>query len=346
MKKSDQPIITIIVPVYNVEKYLKRCIDSLVVQELECIEIILIDDGSSDRSGEICEFYAKKDNRIQVVHEIHHGPSYARNKGLGLATGEYICFVDSDDEVNSSMMKEMYKIAKRSNREADVVVCNFMNNSTGEFRTVECGLKDEYLGKENIKDEILKRWYDKTETGLASVCNKMYRRSILETYDIQFDEELVRAEDYFFNFSVFRNAECVRSTKEPYYLYYQDNSNSIMHTVKKDWYWHWKKKHVRLIELNEELNFDIDEKRFWKPFSYNTHLYIMKIMHLVGSKENKEVRQIMEDELFCRACKIYSREYMLWVRTLDKLISIGALNTAYMLYRSIIILRRLLGKAI
>lgn len=343
---AQSPSVTIIVPVYNAEAYLERCVSSLIAQELDKIEIILVDDGSTDSSGSICDLYAKDDLRVQVIHSENRGPSHARNRGLKCAKGEYICFVDSDDEVKVSMMKEMYKLATKSEYKADVVVCNFMSNSTGTFRCIDCALKEEYRGNEIIKKEILKRYYDKTETGLASVCNKMYRKRYLETYKISFDEELGRAEDYFFNFSVLKNADCVRSTKESYYIYYQDNLASIMHTFKRDWYWHWRKKHVRLVQLNEELNFKIDEKKFWKPFSYQTHLYIMKMMYIEGQKGKAQIRQIMKDEIFCKACKVYSKDYRWWVKGLDKLISIRAFNLAYVMYRSMIVFRKMLGKTI
>lgn len=343
---SNRPAVTIIVPVYNSEMYLSRCLESLVVQELKDIEIVLVDDGSTDKSGKICDFYAQNDHRIQVIHDTNHGPSHARNRGLEIARGDYICFVDSDDTIDSLMLEEMYKIANEPDEGADVVVCNFMSNSIGDFRIVDCGLKEEYVGNENIKNEILKRYFDKTETGLASVCNKIYRKCILKRCNIRFDEELGRAEDYFFNFSVFKNAICVRSTKEAYYKYYQDNQNSIMHTFKENWYEHWKKKHLRLLDLNKDLNFRIDAIKFWRPFSYNTHLYIMRMKKVKGKTAKKKIRLIMQDEVFGKACQIYGKEYALWVRFMDKLISNRAFNIAYFVYDAMIVLRKMFGKII
>lgn len=100
-----QPLITVIVPVYNVEKYLRRCLDSIIRQTYQNLEILCIDDGSIDNSGEICEQYAARDARIKVIHQENQGLSTARNRGLDAAEGEYIAFVDSDDYI----LEDMYK---------------------------------------------------------------------------------------------------------------------------------------------------------------------------------------------------------------------------------------------
>lgn len=114
LKKEDMnkiPKVSIIVPIYNVEKYLDRCIQSLVNQTLNDIEIILVDDGSPDNCPSMCDEYAQKDNRIKVIHKQNAGLGYARNSGLEIAIGEYIAFVDSDDYVDTSMYETLYKKA-------------------------------------------------------------------------------------------------------------------------------------------------------------------------------------------------------------------------------------------
>ena len=101
--------ISIIVPVYNVEKYLEKCIDSILNQSYQNLEIILIDDGSTDNSGSICDEYKKKDQRVQVIHQKNQGQSSARNAGLNIAKGSYIGFVDSDDWIEQNMYEKLYK---------------------------------------------------------------------------------------------------------------------------------------------------------------------------------------------------------------------------------------------
>ena len=104
----ETALVSIIVPVYNVEKYLKKCVDSIINQTYKKIEIILIDDGSTDNSSIICDYYSKIDSRINVVHKKNGGLSDARNRGLDIANGEYICFIDSDDYVNLSFVEDLY----------------------------------------------------------------------------------------------------------------------------------------------------------------------------------------------------------------------------------------------
>ena len=107
MKKLEQPLISIIVPVYKVEKYLKRCVDSILTQTYQNMEVILVDDGSPDNCGAICDRYKETDNRVVVIHKKNGGLSDARNAGLDIATGEYIMFIDSDDFVEIDMMESM-----------------------------------------------------------------------------------------------------------------------------------------------------------------------------------------------------------------------------------------------
>ena len=116
------PIISIVVPIYNQEKYLEKCINSLLVQTYTELEIILVDDGSTDKSGAICDVFAQKDSRIKVIHKENGGLSDARNAGIDIARGEYIGFVDSDDYVAENIYEKMYNVLAENN--ADMVVCN------------------------------------------------------------------------------------------------------------------------------------------------------------------------------------------------------------------------------
>ena len=109
---SDNDLISIIIPIYNVEKYMEKCLNSVVNQTYNNIEIILIDDGSKDKSREICDNYAKKDNRIKVVHKENNGVSSARNTGIDMSKGKYITFIDSDDYIDTDYIETLYKISK------------------------------------------------------------------------------------------------------------------------------------------------------------------------------------------------------------------------------------------
>lgn len=124
-------MISVIVPVYNVESYLQESVDSILKQTYKDFEIILIDDGSEDLSGKICDKYAALDSRVKVIHTINQGQGAARNSGLSLAQGEYIAFVDSDDVVHPDYLKEMYRLAK--DNLADIVCCDSIKGTNPKF---------------------------------------------------------------------------------------------------------------------------------------------------------------------------------------------------------------------
>lgn len=126
------PKVSIIVPIYNVEKYLDRCVQTLLGQTLKDIEIIMVDDGSPDNCPKMCDEYAKKDSRVKVIHKQNAGLGYARNSGLDIATGEYVGFVDSDDYISVDMYEKLYAKAKEQN--VDAVLCSYYSESNGHLR--------------------------------------------------------------------------------------------------------------------------------------------------------------------------------------------------------------------
>lgn len=149
-------LISIVVPIYKVEQYLRQCLDSICLQSYNNIEIILVDDGSPDRCGKICDEYAEKDSRIQVIHKVNGGLSDARNAGIDIATGKYIAFVDSDDWIEKTMFENLYNTALKE--QADIVCCgryltdgehvfsqNFMSNSRSYNR--QDAIEEILLGK-------------------------------------------------------------------------------------------------------------------------------------------------------------------------------------------------------
>lgn len=173
MSKNNK-LISVIVPVYNVELYLGRCIDSIVNQSYKNLEIILIDDGSTDDSGSICDTYEEKDYRVKVVHKSNGGLSDARNTGVGIATGQYLCFVDSDDYIDHEMFEKM------------------LSHMTDEVDFVSCGTVDEYENRyrrntrENISDvwveiagDSLKEEFILDRNIKISACAKLYRREVI-----------------------------------------------------------------------------------------------------------------------------------------------------------------------
>lgn len=133
--KSDLPLISVIVPVYKAEAYLPQCVDSILGQSYSHLELILVDDGSPDKSGQLCDQYAQKDSRVRVLHKENGGASSARNAGITLANGEYFSFVDSDDWVSSSLLSTLYDLLARY--KADIAIGEFGDLSNREkYRSI------------------------------------------------------------------------------------------------------------------------------------------------------------------------------------------------------------------
>lgn len=209
--------ISIIIPVYNVEKYLAVCIESIIHQTYQNLEIILVNDGSTDNSPQICDNYAKKDQRVKVVHQKNGGLSDARNTGYSLMTGEYIAFVDSDDLISLDCYHTLLQILNKY--EADIVECNFVKfnnenelneldsmNLVEEFDT-EKGL--ELLIKEQLKQVVWNKLYK------AKVVNKLF-----------FEKGKIH-EDEFWTYKVFLQANKIVKTNKVLYFYRQQDK-SIM----------------------------------------------------------------------------------------------------------------------
>lgn len=168
-------LISVIVPVYNVEKYLHKCINSIINQTYKNLEIILIDDGSTDNSGKICDEYALKDNRIKVIHKENGGLSSARNAGLDICSGDYIGFVDSDDYIAEDMYEYLYVNFKKNN--ADVAMCNFYNVFENRIEK-SFSINDFDLSEQETMLSInLKYAYN----AFIAVWNKLYKKTIIKS---------------------------------------------------------------------------------------------------------------------------------------------------------------------
>lgn len=181
------PKISIIVPVFNVEKHLTKCIDSILSQTFRNFELILIDDGSHDQSGTICDKYAETDYRIRVVHQKNQGVSSARNNGVEISRGDYICFVDSDDYLDLNYLEQLIK------NEADIVLCGLVSE-TNKGNVVSIQRHNEYFAlRKDINWELIFR----CDSIFAPYC-KLFRRSILEEFSILFPLEVSWGEDAVF----------------------------------------------------------------------------------------------------------------------------------------------------
>jgi len=208
-----RPKVSIIVTVYNTVKYLQRCLDSIVDQSLDNIEIILVDDGSTDTSKELCDDYAKRYNNIRVIHKKNEGVAFARNSGLDIATGEFVAFVDSDDFVDENMYKDLYETAKILN--IKTVFCGYKSyddKNNIQIKKSPCR-KKLYKGSRVFRRALLElvgtRPKEKIDVSLnKSVCFGIYSLDLINKKRIRFySERKYIAEDLLFNISYFRYAD-------------------------------------------------------------------------------------------------------------------------------------------
>jgi glycosyltransferase involved in cell wall biosynthesis len=197
---SENPALSIIVPVYNSEKTITQCLDSILAQTFQNFECILVNDGSTDKSPAICDEYAQKDNRIKVLHKPNEGVSAARNDGIKVACGEYIAFVDSDDTIHTEMYEHLYN--NIITRNCDVICCGFT------YKNKNYLLSNEYY--QGSRPGII---YALDNADLFGVVwNKLYKSKIIKENDIKFPHGCSFGEDFIFSlkyFSFINNAYCI-----------------------------------------------------------------------------------------------------------------------------------------
>lgn len=213
------PQISVIVPVYKVEPYLRRCVDSILTQTLPDFELILVDDGSPDNCGKICDEYAELDNRVVVIHQENGGLSAARNAGLDIARGKYIGFVDSDDYIHPQMYEVLLDILQHY--QADVVCCDFL-------RTTELEQQNKAQPEriyETTGYEVIEKYYEKYQAvQITTACNKLYKKEIFAGLRYETGRN---CEDDLIAFPMYHKAKKVVFVDSVLYYYFQ-TPNSIM----------------------------------------------------------------------------------------------------------------------
>jgi len=227
---KQSPKVSIIVPVYNTSKYLKQCIESLVNQTLKDIEIICIDDGSTDNSVQIVKEFAQNDERIKIITQKNAGQSVARNSGLKIAQGEYIGFVDSDDWVDIEMFEKLYNNAK--SYDTDIVMCSM---TVYDEITSTSTMTDPYTSLAIFPEYFNNRSFDYKEISnfifriSASACDKLYRREFLSSKGLFFEKGLI-AEDALFNLQTLIESEKMSLIRTPLYYYRIASETSCMYS--------------------------------------------------------------------------------------------------------------------
>lgn len=217
--------ISIICPVYKAEKYLHKCIESIIAQTLTDWELILVDDGSPDSSGELCDKYAIQDSRIRIIHKQNEGVSVARQTGLDAAHGEYVIHVDSDDWVEPNMLEELYKKAKQD--DADIVICDYFNN-IGTKQTI-CRQRPSSLEPQQVLIELFQQLH-------GSCCNKLARRVCYKQYGIEFPRGINYCEDLFTWVQFLSHKEVKVAYLNQAFYHYYNNPDSITRSYQRTQY--------------------------------------------------------------------------------------------------------------
>ena len=270
----SKPLVSIIIPVYNVELYLSKCIDSILAQSFTDWECILVDDGSKDKSGSICDNYALKDNRIKVIHQNNSGVSVARQVGIDNVCGEYSIHIDPDDWVESNMIEELYKKAKSD--DADMVICDYFKNEDGVQQYIN--QSPNFLEPIKIIEQMLTtNMYPQL---YGSCCNKLVRCSCFNSSDnlIRFEpDDLSLGEDLVFNCRLLMSTVHRVSYLNKAFYHYEVRSNSLCSTLEKNIGY--------LIKIQEEI---VKDKKILDTMSLKPqHLQI-----LFDKKEFKEMKDL------------------------------------------------------
>ncbi len=264
---KDNSLITIIVPVYKVEKYIHKCINSIINQTYTNLQIILVDDGSPDRCGEICDEYAKKDSRIEVIHKKNGGLSDARNVGIRRAKGKYIGFVDSDDYIKEDMYENLSNYIEEN--QADVAICNFYDVIDGKDIIKNANNGTEEYNKLEILKEIL------LDNKIQSYAwNKIYKRELFDGIEYPLGRKY---EDIGTTFYILEKCNKVIVSGKPEY-YYLTREDSIVHNNSEQTI-------MDYVDLVQQ-RYDYIQKKYKELEIYNIY-YLTRILITANSDMNK-----------------------------------------------------------
>lgn len=287
------PKLSVIVPIYNAEKYLHECVDSILAQTLTDIEVILVDDGSTDTSPAICDEYAAKDNRVSVIHKPNGRASSARNAGIHAATGEYIAFVDSDDLISPEMYETMLAA------DADACLCDYVRfDGEKEFPFSQQCIREGYYNKEQIRKEVYPHLVMDGVEYPITISNwaLAIKHTIIWDNNLRYREDIHISEDAPFGSEVLYCADSFAYLKGKYFYRYRMTEGSASKTY-KPWWWD------SSLKINEETeNFfgGCTDYDFTQQIKSNMfYLARAEIYYILGNREltrkeqNEKIRAVM-----------------------------------------------------
>lgn len=294
MESGEKKLISIIIPVFNVEKYLNRCVESIVKQTYKNLEIILVDDGSPDNSPKLCDEWARKDSRIKVIHKENGGVSSARNVGIQNALGDYIAFVDSDDWIDEAMCEKVVEHAIKTN--ADMVFFKFR-------RVYENGkvFENKEVALESVKRKDIKVFFtsctDKNGNYLdvmGSACRILFKKNIAQS--CLFSEKLKHGEDLFFVLNCLEKANKVEVLDEVLYNYYY-NDQSVTTKVCENYF-----QNITTLFKHERTYFK--EKNLSDYEYFITHAYVSRVVAKMIQQKHfvKNMKNLCKNDELLKEC--------------------------------------------
>ncbi len=282
----ESPELSIIVPVYNSKKFMPGCIDSILAQTFTNFECILVDDGSTDGSAFICENYRQSDDRIIVIHQENSGVSAARNKGIEIARGKYICFVDSDDYIQKNMYEKL--VVAINNAKTDVVCCGYTENN----KVCSLCYKD-FIFSNTGTIEIVH--YLEMRQAFGLVWNKLYKKSILDTYSIKFPVSIKFGDDMLFNLQYFKYIKTAYISSNHFYYYLHDNQNAVTKGKLTYSECSYRFENVSNMFMNIDNN---SKSKFYAELLAKDFIYtIALLLRLYVEKKGIEERQVVINKL-------------------------------------------------
>ena len=303
--------VSVIVAVYQVEKYIHKCLDSIQKQTLNGFEVLLIDDGSKDNSGNICDEYAQKDGRFRVIHKENGGVSTARQVGLNNAIGEYVIHVDPDDWIEKNMLEDLYYEATASN--SDMVVCDYYQEING---------KSSYIKQVPNLQSNKYYFYDLINKLHGSCWNKLTRRSCFSKYNISFFPQMIMWEDLFINLQLIEQP--IKISYLPHAYYHYDESTNASSAVRS---WSRKKltSQIVLIDWLEKKNDPVIAKENFelKKSAKKTAFFVKEI----GSKEFRSLYPETNDSYTFRIKDIGHFDFFMYLAIHVSLRLARSLNT-------------------
>lgn len=305
--------LSVIVPVYKVEKYLRRCIDSILEQNYRDIELILVDDGSPDWCPEMCDQYQKKDKRVRVIHQKNSGVAVARNAGMRMATGDYITFVDSDDYIDREMYVSMFEIIEQY--QCDVVMCDCVKEFGTHKELYTHDIRSGYYNEKQLKEEyyphlLMMENVEYPATISNWLCVFKNKRGGKD-FAIEYEPGIRYSEDLLFGTRLLRQADSFYYMKGQAYYHYCMNPESVTHKFVPDKWQDYQKLHRKIEEYFEnDKTFDFQHQidlcllfflynavgDIWREQSLNTHEKRRMVLNIL--KDNKVKKMFRRINIF------------------------------------------------